>query len=1840
MPSKKKLKAYIKKLAMPPKSAQRRESSGSASPGTVAADCEWQGDNWRRSNRWTPPWDQQGSAPSTPQSVPSTPPPMPAPQQETSLSRSPTPWRKEGHQRTESPGPPQQPRHRSTLTPDKEDWEATGEEITEFSNKQATSDREKSASENVAIPRVRDDNKSRSSSPMVEEQWGTPQESWMPQPPPHEDVCETKSEIEVAEQAAPRTRQANAQPGSSKQPEQPPPQVATAPESKLQDALGSNFPPAEEKPKEPREAPAPAKEPVKVQDAAEEKKEEKTEAPTEEERTISPPPRRSRFVQELYKAGFGDNKEEEKEGVQDSAEEPRNEDGGPKDTSAGMITTLQIDIEPEPQRVRRHEVLAREPDSLLTKTIDYPSIESNLKEEKEDKQSVVDGKDSECNEGGGEQSGEGEEGKMSEDAIEENEKDDIITPLPNDTWRENEDDSNTVASSSAADEKEPELPWWEQTEEEDTNQGSCSVWREHQHNEDEIEQGEEVPWWERPAVKEPVQDGSGMWWEKEKDDQQKDEIMLWQRSIEPVQPDANIAKTKEDDDQDKDDLPWWEKREMTRGNNEANEEWWKKWDTRAEPCTVSITKLREKARHATPWWLTADASEPTSPAIPEAPPMPGVPPPPPPMPGMPPPPPPPMPGMVPGEKKISEAKKFKLDQIKRAARTRPDWNTLLKNIEGGVKLKHLSPFEKTDRSKPILPSSRGKGGKFVYESEKPLAHNELLREIHRGVRLRKARTDDRSRPDFKALGLKKLRRQRTMEEVKDPMEAMPSSSDEEEDIDTMRDDLQATKSQLAEEIKQRKKIERENKILKIDIESLQAEVKKLKRQLKEAGAVEPKPLKSSEAEEIVPKLEKSMSKLRMREDDLDFSELDTLETEINNLKREVDFHKKQAEDYLTRYDEVTQKLIVSENSADEWELRGNYYEKKYKALQKEHNIELPDIDTIGTQTDPVDFVEAPPSSPVDADDDDDDDDDDDEGEIEGDSSNEDDDEGELGSNYGEDEEESDYVDEDDSENEGESVDDNEDERDNVREGESDYSEDDEESDHEDEDESEGEHDDELENESEGKRDYEDEEEGERNYDDEGNSIKEGRAERNYDVEDGNERKIPRETTKQVEKRNKEDEMTARKVKTSKEDETGNQADITNTQATNQNGRANKKGVRRQKDINCKEETKNQEDKASKEETRHQEDEITREEETRKQKSETRRGEGAVNPGKGRQEDNTNKEEQKRNQEDKASGEETGNPEGIYREEEMREKGDEINKQEQLRNREDKANKQTGYQENKTKEEDDAKNREEKTTKGEEPRSKGGKRKVEEGTRELEAKTNKQTGNQERKSDEENGAFDKTGNQEGISKNKRASNPNNRVKKEEETETPTLTPQPAAGPGWDGEGERGKHGRLQGGAGAQNNLQTSTSTSTTLRVHEGSSAVSVKPKTQSPQKQKHAAGDDPGSPLGSTYKGSEPATRSPRRRGDSEDAKGRRSSRETDADDPEFRPQDLVEFLGRQSGFQAPVDKMRDIFSWQVNRALANLPHIFCIKNDRMKLRPKVRVCSAYASQSGCIDRSLCFKIHICSDFIFGDCELENCNMGHSLRTKHNIKAIQAFYLESLSYKQLVLLVKENGKALHMAPYQESSQIPEICFKSVSGSCNVAGCRRFHSKIHFHWQITEDFKTWFNFPEKQVLFLEEHFCNPENEFVTLAALDDPCCSRALAVLLKYKSWEIAFKNTTWENNYPVIPIRCEGAIYYIRRLCTERSPTKKLRANRFIWYFQDDSQKWVSFDTCNNNRLEEAYQKDPKGVVKVETMRSLHEVDFSKMLQENVMAQSFTEIRRRPLTLVEIIRDDGKGLCKF
>ncbi|XP_047479794.1 zinc finger CCCH-type antiviral protein 1-like [Penaeus chinensis] len=223
-------------------------------------------------------------------------------------------------------------------------------------------------------------------------------------------------------------------------------------------------------------------------------------------------------------------------------------------------------------------------------------------------------------------------------------------------------------------------------------------------------------------------------------------------------------------------------------------------------------------------------------------------------------------------------------------------------------------------------------------------------------------------------------------------------------------------------------------------------------------------------------------------------------------------------------------------------------------------------------------------------------------------------------------------------------------------------------------------------------------------------------------------------------------------------------------------------------------------------------------------------------------------------------------------------------------------------------------------------------------------------------------------------------------------------------------------------------------------------------------------------------------------------------------------------------------------------------------------------------------------------------------------------------------KEKGLLMKD-GNVVLSATCQGSHQIPEICYKSVSGTCAVAGCSRLHSKIHFHWQVTKDCDTWYNFPEKTVHFLEQHFCNPESNFIILQRLDDSCHDRGLLSLLKCHNWDIGFKYTQWDNNCAYIPIFYQDMKYHIRRLCTERNPTKNLRANRFIWYYQDDLQNWCPFDFPNNKSLEDAYEETPKGNVIIQTGVAKYRVDFSKMNQENVSTKKIRDIRRRPLPLM-------------
>ncbi|XP_017762545.1 PREDICTED: glutamic acid-rich protein isoform X2 [Eufriesea mexicana] len=206
-----------------------------------------------------------------------------------------------------------------------------------------------------------------------------------------------------------------------------------------------------------------------------------------------------------------------------------------------------------------------------------------------------------------------------------------------------------------------------------------------------------------------------------------------------------------------------------------------------------------------------------------------IPPPPPPRP----PPPPPSRTILKDLEPLNETQQQKLEMLKQRPRKRPDWASMMKEVESGKTLRHVKC---NDRSAPLIERvnkvTADPAGKahFVFESEKSNMHNELLKQIQEGVKLRRVQTNDRSKPMLE--GLRKFRRQLTIEEQMQKAEEPTddSISDDMDDIDAVRDDLQSTKQMLALELRNREALERENKRLQARILNLEAEVQHEKSQ--------------------------------------------------------------------------------------------------------------------------------------------------------------------------------------------------------------------------------------------------------------------------------------------------------------------------------------------------------------------------------------------------------------------------------------------------------------------------------------------------------------------------------------------------------------------------------------------------------------------------------------------------------------------------------------------------------------------------------------------------------------------------------------------------------------------------------------------------------------------------------------------------------------------------------------------------------------------------------------------------------------------------------------------------
>lgn len=188
----------------------------------------------------------------------------------------------------------------------------------------------------------------------------------------------------------------------------------------------------------------------------------------------------------------------------------------------------------------------------------------------------------------------------------------------------------------------------------------------------------------------------------------------------------------------------------------------------------------------------------------------------------------------------------------------------------------------------------------MYETEKKNTElDKLLHEIQSGIKLKPTKTNDRSKPILD--GLRKFRRQMTIEEQIQKSESkavlntesIPSpliddETDELDDIDKVRDDLQSTKQMLALELRNKEAQERENKRLLAKIANLEAELER-ERSSRSGSIISDTPITTNGSDDVL----------------------------IKNLKKESEELLKTSKQLEKKYQDAAEQLDIKQKEIDE-----------------------------------------------------------------------------------------------------------------------------------------------------------------------------------------------------------------------------------------------------------------------------------------------------------------------------------------------------------------------------------------------------------------------------------------------------------------------------------------------------------------------------------------------------------------------------------------------------------------------------------------------------------------------------------------------------------------------------------------------------------------------------------------------------------------------------------------------------------------------------------------------------------------------------------------------------------
>ncbi|XP_045132248.1 uncharacterized protein LOC123516712, partial [Portunus trituberculatus] len=168
-------------------------------------------------------------------------------------------------------------------------------------------------------------------------------------------------------------------------------------------------------------------------------------------------------------------------------------------------------------------------------------------------------------------------------------------------------------------------------------------------------------------------------------------------------------------------------------------------------------------------------------------------------------------------------------------------------------------------------------------------------------------------------------------------------------------------------------------------------------------------------------------------------------------------------------------------------------------------------------------------------------------------------------------------------------------------------------------------------------------------------------------------------------------------------------------------------------------------------------------------------------------------------------------------------------------------------------------------------------------------------------------------------------------------------------------------------------------------------------------------------------------------------------------------QQLVMVLSENPSFTMSLLNLLEYHNLQpkdVRQMVAYNGHLFQLQNDEVVLAPRLKLCDAHSSDSGCQDRKGCDSLHMCNKYVLGWCsEKEGCVLGHRWHTDHNLAILRRLSMEYVRYRVLHELLRRSHRRGQHGSRQQAGPL-DVCKEYNNAGCNQPKCPSLHVCLSF------------------------------------------------------------------------------------------------------------------------------------------------------------------------------------------